>query len=85
MGQETLAVLVPDVKSLLVLVKSTLKACCLSQEDHTKLVNKMLLTPVGPGKHMLNLLEVRHGSVAKELYVLHRILASTVCCWHVHR
>ena len=63
-GQDTLAVLVPDVVSLLVLVKSTLKACRLPQEKHTQLATKMLLLPVGPGKPGLNLLQVTHGSVA---------------------
>lgn len=59
-ANSTLAVLIPDLVSLLVLVKSTLKACCLPQEGHTKLVKNMLLLPVGPGLNMLNLLQVRH-------------------------
>lgn len=54
-----LAMLVPDLVSLLVLVKSTLKACCLPQEGHAKLVMSMLLAPTGPGLAKLNLLQVR--------------------------
>lgn len=62
-----LAVMVPDLVSLLVLVKSTLKACSLPHEDHTMLVKNMLLLPVGPGTDMLNLLQVRHGFAIHQL------------------
>ena len=59
-GQD-LAVLVPDLMSLLILVKSTLKACCLPHEAHVSLVKEMVLVPVGPGQARLNLLQVRHA------------------------
>ncbi len=55
-----LAMLIPDLVSLLILVKSTLKACCLPHEGHVRLVKDMLLMPVGPGQARLNLLQVRH-------------------------
>lgn len=58
-GQD-LAVLVPDLMSLLILVKSTLKACCLPHEAHVSLVKEMILVPVGPGQTRLNLLQVSH-------------------------
>ena len=53
--------------SLLILVKSTLKACCLPHEAHVSLVKEMVLVPVGPGQARLNLLQVRH---AIEVHVL---------------
>ncbi len=54
-----LAMLIPDLVSLLILVKSTLKACCLTPDSHVRLVKDMLLMPVGPGQARLNLLQVR--------------------------
>ena len=51
---------VGDLVSLLVLVKSAVKACCLPHEQHGQLVRNMLLLPVGPGTAMLNLLQVSH-------------------------
>ena len=53
-----LAMLVPDLVSLLVLVKSTLKACCLRQEGHARLAKDMLLLPTGLGLPKPNLLQV---------------------------
>lgn len=55
-----LAMLVPDVMSLLILVKSILKASCLPHEVHVRMVKDMLLVPVGPGQVRRNLLQVRH-------------------------
>ena len=80
--QETPAVLVPDVVSLLVLVKSTLKACCLPQEGHAQLVKDLLLLYRGSGVVMLNLLQVRHGCVLKNLCVVYHHLAASVSCLH---
>ncbi len=54
-----LAMLIPDVVSLLVLVKSTVKACSLTPDSHVGLVKDMLLVPVGPGQAKLNLIQVR--------------------------
>ena len=54
-----LAMLIPDLVSLLILIKSTLKACCLTPDSHVRLVKDMLLMPVGPGQARLNLLQVR--------------------------
>ena len=80
MGQNTTAhtepaMLVPDLVSLLVLVKSTLKACCLRQEGHAKLAVNMLLLPSGPGLAKLNLLQVT-TALRLSLYALH---------FHLHR
>ncbi len=54
-----LAMLIPDLVSLLVLVKSTMKACSLTTDSHVGLVKDMLLVPVGPGQAKLNLIQVR--------------------------
>ena len=54
-----LAMLIPDLVSLLILVKSTVKACSMTPDSHVRLVKDMLLMPVGPGQARLNLLQVR--------------------------
>lgn len=84
MRQETPTVLVPDVVSLLVLVKSTLKACCLPQEGHAQLVKDLLLLYRGPGTAMRNLLQVRHGCEFRELCVMYHRPATSVSCLHDH-
>lgn len=84
MRQGIPAVLVSDLVSLLVLVKSTVKACCLPQEGHTQLVKDLLLLHRGPGLAMLNLLQVRHGSAFKESRAMYHYLATSVSCLHDH-
>ena len=71
-----LAMLVPDLMSLLILVKSTLKACCLPHEAHVSLVKDMLLVPISPGQARLNLLQVSHATGVQH-YKLTRVMSLT--------
>jgi len=70
--------LIPDLVSLLILVKSTLKACCLPHEGHVRLVKDMLLMPVGPGQARLNLLQVRHFALHGHVADLFMIAVSAL-------
>ena len=78
----TEAILLSDLVNLLVLIKSTLKACCLPHENHVRMVKHMLLTPFGPGPMKLNCLQVTLLTCRWSRSYCSMCLSDTTVQWH---